>query len=60
MPILLKIEHNFYWAWISVKLVILNDATTFFNGFRVRRGTEIVEFGDILAFKVVVGAMALL
>ena len=31
-----------------------------FRQIRVRRGTEIVEFGDILAVEVVVGAMALL
>ena len=40
--------------------MILNDPITFFDGFRVRRGTEIAEFGDILAVKVVVSAMAVL
>ena len=40
--------------------MIVKDPTTFFDGFRVRRGTEIAEFGDILAVEVVVGAMALL
>ena len=40
--------------------MILNDPMTFFDGFKVRRGNEIAEFSDILAVKVVVGAMTLL
>ena len=60
MSILLKIDHNFHWARISVRLVILNDPITFFEGFGARGATEIAEFNDIVAVKVVAGAMALL
>ena len=52
--ILLKIEGNVYWAWTSVKLLNLNNPTTIFDGFRVRREVKIAEFGNILAAEVVV------